>query len=589
ERFDFAPLPPPGTPDTAARRLLAVASAFGIGTTGDPTHFASNNWAVAPSRTRDGLALLAGDPHLDLTLPSIWYEVHLVVPGQLDEYGVSIAGLPGVVLGFTRDVAWSFTNTGADVMDFYRETVDDTLHPTKYRVDGAWLPIEQRVEPYRDPSGNVVHVDTLRFTRRGPLSRRGRDWLSMRWTALEPSHDVQALIAGAEATSARAFLDSLAAYFFVPAQNIIAADRGGTIAIRSTGHIPLRPRGTDGMTIFDGSSSASDWTGFWPVSQYPQAFNPAQGYLASANQQPIDPRVAPAYQGDDRSFEPWRAMQINRLLRADSQVTVDDMRRFQVDPGSERAELFMPYLLGAVRHADSAGHADSTLRAAGRILAAWDMRYTHDNRGAALFEQALRNIRRDLWDELDDGTERRVALPSWDVTLEAMAQPASTWWDDRRTKTVVEDRDAIIARALHAAYDTLARRYGPPRDGGWRWDTVARVPIAHLLGLPGFSDMNLRTSGGIGTLNPAMDGGGAGPSWRMVVQLGPEIRAWATYPGGQSGNPASPWYDNRIPGWLAGQLDTLYLPRDPGGVDAHHLSASLTLAPASAASRRGGH
>ena len=98
----------------------------------------SNNWAVSPKRTAAGHALLAGDPHLDLTLPSIWYEMHIVVPGQLDVAGVGFPGVPGVIIGFNRDVAWTFTNTGTDVNDYYAEAVDDTLHPSRYRLDGKW-------------------------------------------------------------------------------------------------------------------------------------------------------------------------------------------------------------------------------------------------------------------------------------------------------------------------------------------------------------------------------------------------------------------------------------------------------------------
>src|SRR5690606_6658020 len=125
-----------------------------------------------------------------------------------------------------------------------------------------------------------------------------------------------------------------------PAQNIIVADRQGGIAIRSTGHYPLRANGGDGLTILDGSRSANDWRGVWPVERYPQAFDPSQGYLASANQQPIDPHERPAYLGHAASFEPWRALRINALLRGDSAVTVEAMRRYQTDPGSARADLF---------------------------------------------------------------------------------------------------------------------------------------------------------------------------------------------------------------------------------------------------------
>jgi penicillin G amidase len=580
-RFDFAPIIPPGSPDTAA---LSVASLLSdLQPPGDPQdadgrHFASNNWAVAPSRSRTGHALLANDPHLDLTLPSIWYEAHLVVPGTLDVYGVTIPGASGIVIGFNRDVAWGFTNVGADVVDFYRETVDDVEHPRQYEVDGAWRPLEFRIEVYRGPRGETLHTDTVRYTHRGPMSRRRGEWLSMRWTVIEPSEETRAFYEASHATTAREFLDAMARSYFAPAQNMLVADRRGTIAIRSTGHYPLRPRRGDGIAVRDGASSANDWTGFWPVDKYPQAFDPPQGYLASANQQPVDPRQQYAYLGDERAFDPWRALRINALLRANASVSVEDMRRFQVDPGSARADLFTPYFLQAVWTLRSRGARSPSLDSAARILSGWDRRYTRVDESAVLFEAAMRKLRDFTWDELMDNG-RRVATPSDEVMLELLSQPTNAWWDDQRTPDVVEDRDATLARSLAFAYDSLVTRYGARSRGGWRWDRVAKVDLKHVLRLPGFSLLGLQTAGGRGTLSPSAGSGGEGASWRMVVELGPEVHGWATYPGGQSGNPASPQYADRVPQWLAGELAPVSFPRSAEALGAAETKAVLTLSP----------
>ncbi|AHG90405.1 peptidase S45 penicillin amidase [Gemmatirosa kalamazoonensis] len=342
-RFDFAPLPPPGAPDTAAATVAAlVGDAFPLrlaahrALSEEPTTMASNNWAVAPRRTKNGYALLAGDPHLELTLPSIWYEAHLVVPGQLDVYGVTIPGAPGIIIGFNRDVAWTFTNTGADVMDYWAERVDDDAHPTKYMLDGVWRPLETRVETYRAPNGSALATDTLYFTHRGPMRREGGRWVSMRWTVLEPgSNEVEGFQRVARARSVAEWHDIMGAVYWAPAQNMLTADRQGHIGIRSTGHYPLRAGDGSGLELRDGTTSANDWRGIVPLAQYPQAFDPPQGYLASANQQPIDPKQAGWYIGG--SYDPWRALRINALLRADSQMTPDAMRRMQTDPGSARA------------------------------------------------------------------------------------------------------------------------------------------------------------------------------------------------------------------------------------------------------------
>ena len=583
-RYAFPAIPAPGTLDSAvtALRPLLPGVRSDDPDAGVARVFASNNWAVAPARSASGHALLAGDPHLELTLPSIWFEVHLVVPGVRDVYGVTIPGSPGVLIGFTPDLAWSFTNTGADVVDFYRETVDDHARPTRYMVDDQWKDLEQREEVYRTPDGKTIRVDTVRFTHRGPLSRAGGDWVSMRWTALEPNDLTAALSGAARQHTAAAFLDTLAAHFLVPAQNAIVADRQGTIAIRSTGHYPIRPGSGDGETIRDGSTSASDWQGYWPVSSYPQAFNPAQGFLASANQQPLDPAADGRYVASDQAFEAWRALQINRLLRANAQVTLDDMRRWQTSPGSVRADLFAPYFVAASHKRVNAGSANHRLQTADSVLAAWDRRYTATNTGSALFERAMRELVRRTWDELiPPGKTDRVATPTGHVLLQLLADSANVWWNDTRTPRVRETRDDILVASLQAAYDTLAAHNGPPRRDRWSWGRLGPADVSHLLRLEGFSRHGLVVNGGPGTLNPST-GGGFGSSWRMVVELGGTVRARGTYPGGQSGNPASPRYDDRLRFWARGDLEPLYAPPSLDSMAPAQVRASLTLRPATA-------
>jgi len=159
-RFALSPLPPPGGPDSAAATLAFATATAPVGDGAGPdVTLGSNNWAVAPERTAEGHALLAGDPHLALTLPSIWYEAHLVVPGRFDVAGVALPGAPGIVIGFNRDLAWTFTNTGGDVLDRYLEVVDDSVSPRRYRLDGAWVPLELHEEVYRDPHGRTVATD----------------------------------------------------------------------------------------------------------------------------------------------------------------------------------------------------------------------------------------------------------------------------------------------------------------------------------------------------------------------------------------------------------------------------------------------
>jgi penicillin amidase len=588
-------LPAPGTPDSAAELDTTASIGSGPGqasmTVAGVLHGAdgaegaagSNNWAVAPRRTKAGFALLAGDPHLDMTLPALWYEVHLVVPGQLDVAGVTIPGGPGVILGFTRDLAWTFTNTGSDVTDFYVEHTDDAKDPQRYLVDGAWRPLELRAESYRGPRGELLATEVVRYTHRGPMRRYGDSWVSMRWTALEGGGAFGALRAAPHAHTTAEWLQATAGYD-VPAQNMLVADRAGSIAIRSTGRYPVRPGDGRGDLVRDGSKSSSDWTGVLPLARYPAAVDPAQGFLASDNQEPVDPDMpnpaGGAYLGANWE-SPWRAARINTLLRADSQVTPDDMRRWQTDPGSARADYFVPYFLDAARRADSAGRASAELDQAARLLGEWDRRYTRDNERAVLFEAAMTQLAHRAWSRLSpDGATQGppAATPSTAVLAELLNDPSSAWWNDPRAPGV-QTRDGVLAASLAAGFQAVVASRGPPDSGGWRWSEIRHANINHVLYIPAFSRLGLPVQGGTETLSPSSGDGVLGPSWRMVVQLGPEVHGWATYPGGQSGNPVSRRYANRLPQWLAGTLDSVRMPHTPGDLAPADVRATLTLEP----------
>lgn len=585
-RYDLAAIPAPGVPDSAAMVAVAmreqmVAALGAQRSNPDGDGLGSNNWAVSPRRTLNKHALLAGDPHLDLTLPSIWYEMHLVVPGKLDVAGVGFPGVPGVIIGFNRDVAWTFTNTSSDVDDYYAEDVDDSAKPTRYRVDGAWRPLQVEHESYRDKTDAVIRVDTLYYTHRGPMTRQSGKWVSMRWTAYEPSSETDNFLRAQSARNASEWLDAMKT-FVAPTQNGLVADKSGNIAIRSSGHYPVRPGDGRGDVIRDGSTSTSDWTGYLPLSQYPYSMNPAQGFLASANQQPVDPRANPSYIGS-HWYSPWRAMRINDLLRADSAVTPDAMRRYQTDPGSARADAFVPHFLSAAAREDSAGRSDNALREAAKLLGEWDRRYTKSNRRAVLFETAMRELAERTWDEIarkEPRTKmsRPLENPEGQVLLELMETPASPWWDDRRTPAV-EDRDAILVASLRAALAKARKEHGDPGSDGWLWSNVQHANINHLARIKAFSSLNIPVQGGPSTLSPWGASGTQGASWRMVVELGPEVRAWATYPGGQSGNPSSPRYTDRLQQWANGELSPVLFPRTSKEIDPRRIISRLVLTP----------
>jgi penicillin amidase len=579
-------VPPPAPRDAAlTRRADALVAA--VPPPADVPRgmvLGSNNWAVAASRTAGAGALLAGDPHLNLTLPSIWYEVHLVVPGELDVHGVTIPGVPGVIIGFTPRVAWSVTNNYADVVDFYEEQLDDADRPTAYRLDGEWVPLEVREERYLGRDGAVIAEDTLYFTHRGPLRRTGAGDLSMRWLALEEGASPSLFVRAAQAVDVEALMSTVAAYT-APAQNFAMADAQGRIAILSAGLYPIRPPPAasgaegaapagDGRRIRDGTTRASDWSGFWPLSRYPQALDPAQGYVASANQQPVDPMDEPAYLGSNWT-SPWRALRINELLRADDAVTAQDMAAWQTDPGNAKAARIAPAFVAA-----AAG--DAALSAPRALLAAWDHRYLADAEAPLLFEAAFERLEALLWDELEFDAAEAAGLPTPPrprevVVLSLLDDPDSAWWDDAST-ALREDRDALLRRALADAWASLTAAHGEAGDGAWAWARHRRANIEHLARFPGLGRFDLTVSGGgPGNLNPSSGRGTHGASWRMVVALDPRrgVHGQGVYPGGQSGNPAHPGYDRRLAAWQRGALEPM--PSPPSAAEALEAAGSVRL------------
>jgi penicillin amidase len=228
------------------------------------------------------------------------------------------------------------------------------------------------------------------------------------------------------------------------------------------------------------------------------------------------------------------------------------------------------------------------------LLGEWDRRYTKDNERAVLFESIMSALQDRTWDELARppqavmrnegrrGVRSRTAPPRVDTPADQLLaillrDPSSVWWDARATRQIVERRDDILTDAMRDGYRRVREQHGDPGSGGWRWDRVHHVNIYHLLRLEPLSRLDVPVQGGPSTLSPSSGQGRFGASWRMVVELAPEVRAWTIYPGGQSGNATSPRYADRLARWSAGELDSALVPRSEAGIPANRVAARLTL------------
>jgi penicillin amidase len=483
----------------------------------------SNNWAVGGSRSTTGSPILAGDMHLTVSLPAIWYEVHVVTP-TMNLYGVTIPGAPLPVEAFNNDVAWAFTNTGSDQIDHVALQLDDAA--TGYVVDGETVDFEVVLDTIA-VRGRAAVIDTLRYSQWGPVLRLGEEAMALRWVAHDTSRTLLALWAMIHASDLDEFESGLRSWDS-PMQNILYADAAGNIAIRSTGYLPVRRDG-DGSGIIDGSRGGPVWVGRVPFDELPYSRNPDQGYLASANQEPAGSWY-PYYLGHDWR-RTYRGLRINELLRGKERHSTDDLKEYQSDVVAVHGRAFSR-LLSRLSCSDPAAEAART------ALAAWDATTAVTDTTTLLFDEWLVAVQQLAWDE----PPFRIMQPYTAQLYRMLTGRLSDKWADLVS---TDEREGVedllctsLARANEAYEDYDDRDWGDQHGIVFNHllrsnvlSALSRGPYAY----PGYSE----------TLSP---GGGRtvthGASWRVVVDLSTTPpRGFGVYPGGPTGNPLDDDYD----------------------------------------------
>lgn len=556
-KWNFTPLAVPSAPAEIAAKPSNEALAFEV-----PSHspeIGSNNWAVGGEKSATGLPILENDPHLQLTLPSIWYQMQLCTP-TMNVYGACLPGAPGVVIGFNKDVAWGVTNVGSDVMDFYQIKFKDKTKK-EYWYNGAWKPTTMRVEEFVIKGKKESLKDTIYSTHHGPIvynvaseknyGKNAPIGHAMRWVANEAEGtDLMAFYYLNRAKNYDDYRKALT-YYIAPAQNFIFASNQNDIAITPNGKLPLKWK-EQGKFIMDGSNPANDWQGWIPADQNPTVKNPPRGFVSSANQFSADPTY-PYYLG--WKFAPSeRAVRINERLTQMTKATIDSLRSVQNDNFNVEARRILPQLM-AVLNTDSSNKANSAYQ----VLAKWNLKNDPNEIGATIFERWIRELRFAIWnDEFSPQSDKSPMLyPTRDRTwVMVEKQPTAKWFDDVTTKDKQETMQDIVKSSFKATIDSLTAKLGPMNATTWAWTTVKSTDINHLGRLPGFGRQDIPNGGGAGIVNATTEQNG--PSWRMIVQLDKGWpKAYGLYPGGQSGNPSSPFYDNMIDKWAKGELNEL--------------------------------
>lgn len=544
----------------------------------------SNSWAIAGSRTTTGMPILANDPHLAIQMPSIWYQIGLHCKPKTeacpyDVAGFSMAGVPAVIIGHNDRIVWSMTNLGPDVQDLYIEKINPE-NPNQYEVNGKWVDFEIRKEIIKVAGGDPIEMN-VRISRHGPIisevfgvlknegdpddekfvpfkDNAGIELpenyaIALKWTAFTVSSSFVAPWMMNTAQNWEEFREATRTAR-VPAQNLVYADVDGNIGYQAPGDIPIRKNG-DGTLPVPGWSDDYEWTGAIPFDELPYTFNPAEGYIATANNQ-AEPRGYPYLISNDYDLG-YRANRIVEMIEnAPGKIDLAYIQKMQGDNYDGGAPFILPHLLGMTFTASNLTEGLDTLKN-------WDYQASADSAPAAIYEVFWKNLLAETFN--DDLPERYFPNGGdiwFEVTRKIVNEPNSFWWDDKSTTDKVETRDDIFTRAYEKAIAELEKTLGKDQSK-WKWGNLHTSTFANgTLGQSGifliedlFNRGPFPTSGGSDIVNATGWKASLGyevtnvPSMRMIVDLGDLNNSLTVHTTGQSGHAYHPHYIDMAPLW----------------------------------------
>ena len=519
---------------------------------------ASNNWVVAPSKSRSGAPILANDPHLSLTAPSIWYLAHIVTPDR-SWVGVTSPGMPLIVIGSNDSVAWGLTTTAGDTEDLFEEKPAPG-DPGRYQTPDGTAPFETRQETIKVKGGTDVTF-TVRRTRHGPVvsdlddARKPDDPIYALSAAfmLPDDHTADALFAMNMARTADEFRAALAD-FATPQQNVVFADKTGQIGFVAAGRLPVRKNlFADGLFPAPGWSGAYDWTGTLPFDQLPQTADPASGWLATANNKIVADGYPHFIAG--RWYDDDRYRRIAEMLQAQPTFGSEDFETMQRDTLSEPLHNLIREWLPLVKDADPAilallekwnGRVDRS-QPEPLIATLW-MSHT----ATMLLKSKLGPVFEDWWFWNDDVLQRLLSDPK-----RCEPQSCAALLKASLDETIAGLKQTLGSDPAHWQWGALHRMH-------FRNPVLRNVPL-----LADWLDPDLATDGDQFTVNrgvpaetrdpPALPDV-HGPTMRLIVDLKEPMQARAALAGGQSGNPLSAHYADWLPDWRDGHYRTIVQP-----------------------------
>lgn len=504
----------------------------------------SNNWAINKLKSASGNPILCNDPHLSLSLPSIWIEEQIKTP-TFNAYGVSFPGFPGIMIGFNENIAWGETNVGHDVEDLF-EVKWANDNKTKYILDGKTIDTKLVIKEIKIKGSKSV-LDTLKYVHQGVVrmeSNDGKSDIAVRWLAADEQAEPE-FMTFINLMQAKNLADYSKAIkvFNTPAQNFLFASKDGDIALTVNAKLPVRQK-NDGRFIESGDVAKNDWEIYIPREENPFIANPKSGYLTSSNQRSAGSDYPYYYTG---SFEHSRNVVINDTLRQNKKFNVDDLKKLQSNSFSNYAKETKAVVIKVLGEKYKEEPVFN-------LIKEWNGEYTADNKAAVVYENLFNEIYQNTFEEILQYQDTiDILMPEkWRLIDLMKNDPKSVIFDNKVT-SVIETMDDIVEKS----YQNINKEV---IENMKTWGQSRPVKINHYTRLPALSSDELIISGNEDTPN-AMQAT-FGPSWRMVVELSNPINAYGVFPGGQSGNPLSPHYKDQITKWANHEYNKLNLYSD---------------------------
>lgn len=525
----------------------------------------SNNWVVSGDKTKSGTPILADDPHLGLSTPSIWYQMHLQSPQQ-NVSGVIFAGIPGIILGHNDEIAWGVTNVGPDVQDLYIE-IPNPDDPTQFRYDGKWEQAEVRDESIKVKDGETVDFEVV-VTRHGPImtdlafkDTEPTAQFSMQWTALQPTAELRAVLGFNKAKTWGDFEKALED-FKAPAQNFVFASKDGTIAYKANGQIPIRKQG-EGQLPVPGDSSDYGWEGFIPWGELPTLVNPKEGFIATANNQVIGEDYP--YHITDFWAQPYRFERIKEVLEENDAITVDDMMALQMDQHNLYAREFLPDLLTSIKEKDQDGKYAEIMA----MLEKWDMVDAKESGAPLVFHTLMIKLQEVLFKDQMPEDMYGIMYGKFNITDQLLR----TAYSGEKSIWVEEQGgiDETVYKAFELTVAQLENQFGK-NSSKWQWGDYHQLTFDHTLGsaspiLAAYFNAKKVPIGGSKVTVQAADNDLAGnvdhgASWRFVVDVGDLSSAYHIVGPGQSGHVKSDWYQDQVLDWANGDYHQTFIKQE---------------------------